>query len=263
MSKRSSSKRLIIGLIKIIIYIHLFVFGLGGLLILSYKFINPPTTSLALYRAVFKGVKNKPFKFVPLKNIPYSAKSSLIRLEDPNFKQHHGLDLRATWEAYKLNKRYGKKIAGGSTITQQIARTLFLTPHKNYLRKYIEVLLALEMEAMLSKDRIMELYFNYVEFGKGIYGIGPGSYYHYHRDLSKLSSSELARLIIILPSPVKYGVNDIGKKRTFVRRSNILFRPQPEIISPEIIQPPVQQSKPAQENIEDIIEDDLDDEDAN
>ncbi|MEI6092851.1 MAG: transglycosylase domain-containing protein [bacterium] len=236
MSRRVKNKGIIYTLIKIVIVIHLFILGLGACLILSYKFINPPTTSLALYRSIFKGVNNKPFKFVPIKNIPYFARSSLIRLEDPSFKQHHGLDLRATWEAYKLNRKYGKKIAGGSTITQQIARTLFLTPHKSYVRKYLEVLLALEMEVILSKDRIMELYFNYVEFGKGIYGIGAGASYHYHKDLSKLDQSELARLIIILPSPVKYGVNDIGKKRTFVRRSNILFRPQPEIVKENVIE---------------------------
>ncbi|MCX6113515.1 MAG: transglycosylase domain-containing protein, partial [Proteobacteria bacterium] len=199
-------------LLKLVILIHVIILSVGGVLILAYKFVNPPTTSLALYRDYFKHVKNKPFKFVSLKNIPYTARADLVRLEDPNFRNHHGLDLRAIWEAYKINRRYGKKIAGGSTITQQITRTLFLTPHKNYIRKYIEVMLALEMEVLLSKDRILELYFNYVEFGKGIYGIGPGAYYHYHKDLSKLSTGEIARLIIILPSPVKYGVNDISKK---------------------------------------------------
>lgn len=217
---------------KAIVWAHVVILGAGGLLIFSYKFINPPTTSLAMYRKYVKHVKNKPFKFVRLKNIPYSAKSYLIRLEDPSFKHHHGLDLMATWEAFKINRRYGKKIAGGSTITQQITRTLFLTPHKNYLRKYIEILLALEMEVILSKDRILELYLNYVEFGKGVYGIGPAAYYHYHRDLSRLSSEEIARMIIILPSPVKYGVNDISKRKAFRRRSNILFRPQPEIVTP-------------------------------
>jgi monofunctional biosynthetic peptidoglycan transglycosylase len=217
---------------KIIIWAHVVLLGVGGVLILSYKFVNPPTTSLAMYRKYFKHVKNKPFKFVHLKNIPYSARASVIRLEDPNFKYHHGLDLSATWEAFKINRRYGKKIAGGSTITQQITRTLFLTTHKNYLRKYIEVILALEMEVILSKDRILELYLNYVEFGKGVYGIAPGAYFHYHRDLSKLSTEEISRMIIILPSPVKYGVNDIGRKKAFVRRSNILFRPQSEITTP-------------------------------
>jgi monofunctional glycosyltransferase len=217
---------------KVVVWIHVIILGAGGVLILGYKFANPPTTSLALYRQYFKHVKNKPFNFVPLKKIPYSAKADVIRLEDPSFKYHHGLDLRAIWEAYKINKRYGKKIAGGSTITQQITRTLFLTTHKNYLRKYIEVLLALEMEVILSKDRILELYLNYVEFGKGVYGIGPASYFYYHRDVSKLNSEEVARMIIILPSPVKYGVNDIGKRKAFIRRSNILFRPQPEITTP-------------------------------
>jgi monofunctional biosynthetic peptidoglycan transglycosylase len=176
---------------KIIIWAHVVLLGVGGVLILSYKFVNPPTTSLAMYRKYFKHVKNKPFKFVHLKNIPYSARASVIRLEDPNFKYHHGLDLSATWEAFKINRRYGKKIAGGSTITQQITRTLFLTTHKNYLRKYIEVILALEMEVILSKDRILELYLNYVEFGKGVYGIAPGAYFHYHRDLSKLSRRDI------------------------------------------------------------------------
>ena len=232
MSRRKKKTSLLKRLLKIIIWTHVVILGAGGILLVTYKFVNPPTSSLILYRKYFKGVSIKPIKFVPLKNIPYTAKSSLIRLEDPNFKSHHGLDLNAMIEAYKINKRYGKKIAGGSTITQQITRTLFLTPHKNYLRKYIEVMLALEMEVILSKDRILELYLNYVEFGKGVFGIGQGANFHYHRDLSKLSPGEVARLIIILPSPVKYGVNDIGRKRAFIRRNNILFRPEPELVTP-------------------------------
>ena len=248
--KKSS---LLVKLIKLVILIHVVILSIGGILLLTYKFVNPPTTSLALYREYFKHVKNKPFKFVPLKNIPYSAKADLIRLEDPSFRNHHGLDLRAMWEAYKINKRYGKKIAGGSTITQQITRTLLLTPHKNYVRKYVEVLLALEMEVLLSKDRILELYFNYVEFGKGVYGIGQGAYYHYHRELSQLSNGEIARLIIILPSPVKYGVNDIGKKRAFIRRSNILFRPEPEILPPEPTPAQIQEA-----DTDDVGDEDID-----
>jgi monofunctional biosynthetic peptidoglycan transglycosylase len=216
----------------LLIVLHMVFFGFTGLAVFSYNFINPPTTSLALYRSVFDSVKNKPVRFVPLRNIPREIQDSLIRLEDPTFRKHHGLDIRAMRMAYKLNRRYKKKIAGGSTITQQLARTLFLTTHKSYLRKYMELIISLQLEAFLSKNRIMELYFNYVEFGKGVYGLGAASRYHYGTSFYNLSKYDIKKLLIILPSPVKYGVNDINARRTFIRRQHILLRPQPQIITP-------------------------------
>ena len=218
--------------IILLVMLQVVFFSFTGITIFCYKFMNPPTTSLSLYRKVFNSVKNKPYRFVPLKRIPREIQASLIRLEDPTFRKHHGLDLRAMRMAYKLNRRYKKRIAGGSTITQQLARTLFLTPHKTYLRKYMELIISLQLELALSKARIMELYFNYVEFGKGVYGIGAAARYHFGRSIYSLSNYDIKKLLIILPSPVKYGVHDINARRTFIRRQHILLRPQLQIITP-------------------------------
>lgn len=222
MAKKKSIKKILWKITKWVLILHLVVFGFSFLWVLSYKYINPHNTSLMLYRQYYQGVKNKPVIFVPLSHIDVPLRKVLIKLEDPSFRSHYGVDFDALRMAYKLNKRYGRSIAGGSTITQQIARTLFLVPNKNYLRKYMELILALEMELVLSKNRILELYFNYVEFGKGVYGIGQASRHYFKRDISKLDVEQLTQLIIILPSPVKYSPKDIPRKSFFRKRLRIL-----------------------------------------
>jgi monofunctional glycosyltransferase len=222
MAKRKKIKKTLWTITKWVFILHVVVFGFSLAWVFSYKYINPNNTSLMLYRQYYQGVKNKPVIFVPLSHIDVPLRKVLIKLEDPSFRSHYGVDFDAIRMAYKLNKRYGRSIAGGSTITQQIARTLFLVPNKNYLRKYMELILALEMELVLSKNRILELYFNYVEFGKGVYGIGQASRHYFKRDISKLDVEQLTQLIIILPSPVKYSPKDIPKKRAFRKRLNIL-----------------------------------------
>ncbi len=223
MRKKHRTRKLIWKVTKWVLLAHLIIFGLSFLWVLSYKYVNPNNTSLMIYRKYYQGVKNKPVVFVPLNKIKVPLRRVLIKLEDPSFKSHYGVDFDALAMAYKINKRYGRNIAGGSTITQQIARTLFLVPNKNYLRKYMELIIALEMELVLSKDRILELYFNYVEFGKGVYGIGQASKHYFKRDISKLDVEQLTQLIIILPSPVKYSPKDIPRKRFFRKRLNILY----------------------------------------
>lgn len=221
-TKKKKIRKVIWTVTKWILITHLVVFSVSFIWVLSYKYVNPHNTSLMLYRQYYQGVKNKPVIFVPLSQIKVPLRRVLIKLEDPSFKSHYGVDFDALAMAYKINKRYGRSIAGGSTITQQIARTLFLVPNKNYLRKYMELVVALQMELVLSKDRIMELYFNYVEFGKGVYGIGQASRHYFKRDISKLDVEQLTQLIIILPSPVKYSPKDIPRKSFFRKRYRLL-----------------------------------------
>jgi len=220
--KNKNFKRVIYFFIKWIVLLHVIFLVTGATIILAYKYMNPRVTSLSLYRQYVKHVDNKPFDFVPFREIDAPLKKVLIKLEDPSFKKHNGIDIDAMMMAYKLNKKYKRTIAGGSTITQQLVRTLFLLPDKNYLRKYLEVLLALEMELILSKNRILELYFNYVEFGKGIYGIGPAAKHYFKTSVYNLSTEQLIELLIILPSPVKYSPKDIQRKSFFRKRYRIL-----------------------------------------
>jgi len=221
---KKKTKRVLYFVIKWVIILHVVFFVTGAVAIFTCKYVNPRVTSLSLYREYVQGVKNKPREFVPLKEIDAPLRKVLIKLEDPSFRSHNGIDLSAMKSAYKINKKYNKTIAGGSTITQQLARTLFLVPDKNYLRKYLEILLALEMELILSKNRILELYFNNVEFGRGVYGIGPASRNYFKTSVHNLSTEQLTQLLIILPSPIKYSPKDIQRKSFFRKRYRLLAK---------------------------------------
>ena len=128
-----------------------------------------------------------------------------VRVEDGDFFEHHGILLPALKNAFMLNTKFGAPIYGGSTITMQTARTIFLVPEKSYVRKYLEIIIALEMEAILGKDRILELYFNYAEWGKGIFGIEAASRHHFKKGSTALERDEAIRLITLLSSPIRYG----------------------------------------------------------
>lgn len=218
-------KKIFKNIVKYIVYFLLFIIGIHSIFFsliflscISLNFINPPFTNLMIYRLVNNKHKIQKIKFIKLKDIPISAKKMLLKIEDYKFYKHYGIDPAAIKESYELNKKLGYIYRGGSTITQQLARTIFLTPQKNYFRKYLEILIALEMELLLSKDRILELYFNYVEWGKGIYGIETASLSYYKKNISKLNSEEIARLITILASPIKY------TPYTFEKRASLQYR---------------------------------------
>lgn len=221
-TKKFKPLRLIWLVLKIVLALHIIFLLSGAIAIFSIKYINPKFTSLSLYRKYVQKVDNKPFEYIPMSELSRSLKRGVIRLEDASFREHSGIDFDAIVTAYKLNKKYKRRVSGGSTITQQLVRTLFLLTDKNYLRKYLEALLALEMELILSKNRILELYINYIEFGKGVYGIGSASRHYYNKDARKLNAEQMARLLIILPSPIKYGPKDIHRKSFFRKRSRIL-----------------------------------------
>jgi monofunctional biosynthetic peptidoglycan transglycosylase len=208
---RAAAERLARFFLKAFVSVHLgiFLLVLGACVLLARW--NPPVTSLMIYRDLTARQKPRPLKFVPLGRIPRTTRLMFIRLEDMHFYRHPGIDLGAIRDAYLINKSIGRVLYGGSTIPQQLARTLFLTPRKTYLRKYVEALIALEMDLLLGKERILELYLNYIEWGKGIYGIGAASFYYYGTGTSGLSLDQFRRLAAILPNPLRFNV------RTFTR----------------------------------------------
>lgn len=176
------------------------------------------------YRKIFYHHQVKPIQFIPLKQVPKKIQYVLVAAEDSNFYKHQGIDFESTWRAYKTNARLGFAYKGGSTITQQLTRTLFLNTKKNYVRKYFEFLIALEMDLLLSKNRILELYLNNVEFGKGVFGIGRASWYYYGKPFAYLSEDEIIRLITILPSPLRYGPYTFFDNGHFQYRYEFLWR---------------------------------------
>ena len=206
----------------IIISLQQLLFLIIFLLTILLNFANPKFTSLMFYRKIINKQKNKKIVFIPLKYISKKTKSNIIGIEDFKFYKHIGIDPEAIIEAYNINKKLGYKFRGGSTITQQLARTLFLVPEKNYFRKYLEILIALELDLFLTKKRILELYINYIEFGNGVYGIGKASLYYYHKPYNKLNIDEINKLLTIIPNPKKYNPNNFYKNRKLLTRYYLL-----------------------------------------
>lgn len=183
-----------------------------------YIFVDPPFSTLRLYRSVFTGYDTRRHYNVPLKNISGKYQRLLISTEDPKFYRHHGIDPEAMATALKTNLRYGKKLSGASTITQQLTRTLFLFPDKLFIRKYLEIIGAVTIDAIIPKKRILELYFNNAEWGRGIYGIQSASYYYFGSSINSISDDQVLRLLALLPSPCRYS------PETFERRGRLRDR---------------------------------------
>jgi len=179
---------------------------------------NPPVTALMAYRGLTAHQKAQPIRFVPLRQIPRVARTMVVRLEDYRFYQHGGIDLGALREAWKINSSIGRTVVGGSTIPMQLARNFFLIPQKTYFRKYLEAIIAVEMDLILPKERILELYLNSIEWGKGIFGIGAASAHYYNSGVAGLSLDQLRRLITIITNPLRYDVQTFHKSRQMTER---------------------------------------------
>ncbi len=151
---------------------------------------------------------------------PHLAHAVLLS-EDDTFYQHHGFDLNETWEAVKINWRKKRYAYGGSTISQQLARTLYLSPKKNLIRKLKEALLTFRLERALSKRRILEIYLNVVEWGRGIYGAEAAAQYYFAKSAAALTPDEAVALASILPSPRRW--SPIGEQAFMARRRTQLF----------------------------------------
>lgn len=168
--------------------------------IVSLRFYNPARTSYMWRRP---GPVSQ--TWIGFEEMPTALRKAVVEAEDANFYAHHGVDFRemkASWEKNQKKKRYAR---GFSTITMQLARNLYLTPHKNVVRKVFEIAIALEMESVLSKDRILELYLNLIEWADGVYGAEEAARHYFKKPASALSASEAAFLVSIIPNPRKWG----------------------------------------------------------
>lgn len=222
--KPLSPKRILIFLLKLFIFIHLGYIIFTSTFILVYKFTNPVFTVLMPYRSIGYGWKlQKPIP-VQLKQVPAYVRNMLVSVEDGKFYTHHGIDMEAFKRAQEINERVGKPLYGGSTLTMQVARTLFLVPEKSYVRKYFEVIAALELELILSKDRILELYFGYAEWGKGIFGMEAAARHYFGKGVASLTRDQAARLIALLSSPIKYTPSTLNKSAILRERYAYLTR---------------------------------------
>lgn len=144
--------------------------------------------------------------------IAKSAKQAAIVSEDSTFSQHNGFDLKGIEAARKKNESTGKMSAGGSTITQQLAKNLFLTSHRSYLRKGEEAIITVMIEGLWDKQRILTAYLNVAEFGNGIYGIDAAAQHYFDKSAAKLNRDESALLISMLTNPKYYEDNRNDKR---------------------------------------------------
>jgi monofunctional biosynthetic peptidoglycan transglycosylase len=186
---------------------------------------NPKKTSFMEYREEEWKKKGKKVrvqkKWVSLGQIsPYIMKAVIIA-EDDKFWSHKGFDLEAIQKALEKDLEKGKFKFGGSTISQQLVKNLYLTPSKNPLRKAKEAIITWRLEKALHKRRILELYLNVVEWGEGIFGIEAASQHHYGKPASSLSPQEASRLAAVLPNPRRYRPN--GSSQYVEKRAAIIY----------------------------------------
>ena len=207
---------------------HVLLVALVFLASLALLKWNPPVTALIIYRGATVHQKARPIRFVPLRQIPRVARNMVIRLEDYHFYSHHGVDLGAIRDAWTINSSIGRTAVGGSTIPMQLARNLFLTPRKTYLRKYMEAIIAVEMSLIIPKDRILELYLNVIEWGRGVFGIGAASAYYFKTGVGGLSLDELRRLATIITNPLRYDVQTFSKSAQMSQRYAYLLSRFPD-----------------------------------
>jgi monofunctional glycosyltransferase len=184
---------------------------------------NPRTTALILYRSATEGPQEPP-DFIALQEMPALLVKAALYVEDFHFYEHRGYDLESIRYALELNRRLGYRAYGGSTITQQLARNLFLVPHKTYLRKALELLAAVEMELILPKDRILELYLNCAEWGPGTWGIRNAARRYYGSTVQGLTPEQIVRLVSIMPSPLRYTPTTFESNEILVRRYRAVER---------------------------------------
>ncbi|MAL16700.1 MAG: monofunctional biosynthetic peptidoglycan transglycosylase [Balneola sp.] len=194
------------------------------LLIIALRWINPPVTSFMLQQN-WKELEQERYNlretWVQGEKLPDYMKLAVIASEDQRFRQHWGLDLAAIDKALDEKKRTGR-IRGASTITQQVAKNLFLSPAQTYLRKGIEAVIAVLLEVFWTKDRILEVYLNIAEFGPAKYGIARGADFYYGKAPDELTPKEAARMATVLPNP--WRIEPTPASEYVVKRSEWILR---------------------------------------
>jgi monofunctional biosynthetic peptidoglycan transglycosylase len=195
--------------IKIIIWF--FILSIGSTII--FRWAPIPITPLMIKRCVEQKMDGKPMKlqkdWVSSDQISPHLELAVVCCEDQNFLMHFGFDFKALKKAMVHNNK-SKRLRGGSTISQQTAKNVFLWDGRNYVRKAFEVYFTLLIEIFWSKERIMEVYLNVVEFGDGIYGAEAAAQHYFKKPAAKLTREEAAVLSTLLPSPRRYGKNING-----------------------------------------------------
>jgi len=190
-----------------------------------YRFVNPFFTPLMVIRACEQMVHGDKIRirntWVNMDEMsPFFPKAALAA-EDQKFFQHNGFDFEAIGKAFERNQK-SKKIRGGSTISQQTAKNVFLWAGRSWIRKGLEAYFTVLIEFFWSKERILEVYLNVIEMGRGVYGAEAASQYYYDKSCTKINKSEAAAIASVFPLPLKWNPIKpslfLRKKQAWIRR---------------------------------------------
>jgi monofunctional biosynthetic peptidoglycan transglycosylase len=206
MKIRSGVLRLILRILKLTVI--LFV-GISVLWVILYRFVNPPVTWLMITRGFERKSDGKDWKidkkWVNFDDIADPMKRAAVAAEDATFLENHGFDFKAMEKAIDINNnKNSHKLVGGSTITQQTAKNVFLWPGRSYIRKAFEAWFTLLINIFWSKQRVLEVYLNEIEMGDGIYGIEAASQAYFHKSASDLTKTQSALIAACFPNPLKW-----------------------------------------------------------
>lgn len=211
--------------------IFLFLVAAQFIYIILLKWIDPPIT-LTQFASLIAGNGLKR-DYVDLKEISPHARLAVMAAEDQLFPDHNGFDINSIRKAMNANKKKSSRLRGASTISQQVAKNVFLWQGRSWLRKGMEVYFTFMIEAVWGKKRILEVYLNVAEMGKGIFGIEAAAQKYFRKTAKKLTRTESARIAACLPNPKKYTVqpasNYILKRTPWVLRQMDNLRDDPDI----------------------------------
>ena len=213
-------KWIVLGPVLLVLLVQLYFFAQ----ICWWTRFNPSMTSFMSAQLDALREKNPKaaleHKWVPYGAISANLKRAVIASEDANFIVHDGVDWLALEKAYAKNNQKQKVVGGGSTITQQLAKNLFLSGSRSYLRKAQEMVIAFMLETVMRKERILEIYLNVVEFGRGVFGAEAAARHYYGVPAASLSAAQAARLAVMLPNPRYYDrhrdTNYLARRTTLI-----------------------------------------------
>lgn len=205
--------------------------------VLLYKRQNPGMTPLMVVRGVDQVVDGRPIVLkharVPIEQISNAMIYGVMAGEDQRYLQHRGVDMQSLWDAFLYNIKHKSISLGGSTITQQTAKNVFLWPDRSIFRKGIELYFTLMMELCRSKQRIMEVYLNIIEFWDGIYGVEQAARYYFNTSAAKLTQSQASFLVAMMPNPRYYQLHKrsyrLSRRKSVISRSINSIKREKEI----------------------------------
>jgi monofunctional biosynthetic peptidoglycan transglycosylase len=209
----------------LVLLYHLWIF----LEVVWWSWFNPSSSAFMSQRLEVMQERNPEaklrHKWVDYDKISLNLKRALVAAEDANFMEHEGFDWDAIQHAYEKNIKKGKIVAGGSTISQQLAKNLFLSERRSPWRKGEEAIITVMIEAVMSKRRIFEIYLNIIEWGNGVFGAEAAARHYYKKSAANLDAWEAARLAAMVPKPRYY--DDHRDTPWLMKKTNLILNRMP------------------------------------